>query len=62
MIQMNVITVNAITSDVAIRIQEQLDNYRSDEFTIKLGTFTRNEDTFWERTGYTNKNVNGWKC
>ena len=62
MIQMNVITVNAITSDVAIRIQEQLDNYKSDEFTIKLGTFTRNEDTFWERTRYTNKNVNSWKC
>ena len=62
MIQMNVITVNAITSDVAIRIQEQLDNYKSDEFTIKLGTFTRNEDTVRERTRYTNKDVNSWKC
>ena len=41
MIQMNVVTVNAITSDVAIRIQEQLDNYKSEEFSIKLGTFTR---------------------
>ena len=49
MIQMNVITVNAITSDVAIRIQEQLDNYKSEEFTIKVGTFTRNEDTVWAR-------------
>lgn len=62
MIQMNVITVNAITSDVAIKIQEQLDNYKSDEFTIKMGTFTRNKDIIWARTGYTNKNVNGWKC
>ena len=42
MIQMNVITVNAITSDVAIKIQEGLENYKSEEFSIKVGTFTRN--------------------
>lgn len=42
MVQMDIVTVNAITSDVALRIQEGLDNYKSDEFTIKLGTFTRN--------------------
>lgn len=40
MIQMNVVTVNAITSDVALKIQEGLENYKSDEFSIKLGTFT----------------------
>ena len=44
MIQMNVATVNAITSDVALKIQENLDNYQSEEFTIKLGTFTRNQN------------------
>ena len=44
MIQMNVVTVNAITSDVALKIQEGLDNYKSDEFSIKLGTFTRNKN------------------
>ena len=44
MIQMNVIIVNAITSDVAIKIQEGLENYNSEEFSIKLGTLTRNED------------------
>ena len=44
MIQMNVITVNSITSEVAVNIQEALDNYKSDEFTIKLGTFTRNQN------------------
>lgn len=44
MIQMNVITVNAITSDVAIKIQEGLENYNSEEFSIKLGTFTRYEN------------------
>lgn len=42
MIQMNVINVNAITSDVALKIQQELDNYNSEEFSIKLGTFTRN--------------------
>lgn len=42
MIQMNVSTVNAITSDVALKIQEGLENYNSEEFSIKLGTFTRN--------------------
>ena len=40
MIQMNVITVNAITSDVALKIQDGLENYNSKEFSIKLGTFT----------------------
>ena len=40
MIQMNVITVNAITSDVAIKIQQELNNYKSEEFYIRLGTFT----------------------
>lgn len=40
MIQMNVITVNAITSDVALKIQEELNNYQSGEFYIRLGTFT----------------------
>lgn len=40
MIQMNVVTVNGITSDVALKIQNSLENYNSEEFSIKLGTFT----------------------
>ena len=40
MIQMNIITVNAITSEVALKIQKELDNYQRGEFHIKLGTFT----------------------
>ena len=62
MIQMNVVNVNAITSDVALKIQEELNNYKSDEFSIKLGTFTRNEDFFREGTRYPYKNGNCWKC
>lgn len=40
MIKMNVIAVNEITSDVAIKIQQELDNYQKGEFGIRLGTFT----------------------
>lgn len=40
MIQMDVTAVNSITSNVAIKIQEQLNNYNGEEFYIKLGTFT----------------------
>lgn len=40
MVKMNVIAVNEITSDVAIKIQEALNNYQSGEFYIRLGTFT----------------------
>lgn len=41
MIQMNIATVNDITSKVSLLIQEGLDNYKQEEFTIRLGTFTR---------------------
>lgn len=40
MIKMNVVAVNEITSDVAIKIQQELDNYQKGEFGIRLGTFT----------------------
>lgn len=62
LIQMNIVTVNAITSDVAIKIQEGLENYNSEEFSIKLGTFTRNENTIRQRTKHSNKNINNRKC
>lgn len=40
MIQMDIFTVNAITSEIALKIQEELDNYQSGKLCIKLGTFT----------------------
>lgn len=40
MIQINYIVVNDITSSVALKIQEQLDNYHTGDFSIKLGNFT----------------------
>ena len=40
MIKMNVIVVNEITSDVAIKIQEAINNYEKSTFYIRLGTFS----------------------
>jgi len=40
MISANIITVNEIISDVAVKIQEELNNGESSSFNLKLGTFT----------------------
>ena len=40
MIKMNIILVNEITSDIAIKIQEQINNCDKSNFYIRLGTFT----------------------
>lgn len=40
MISANVITVNEIISDVAIKIQDELDNEENNSYNIRLGTLT----------------------
>lgn len=40
MINANVISINEIISDVAIKIQEELNKVENSKFSIKLGTFT----------------------
>ncbi len=40
MIKMNIILVNEITSDVAVKIQEAINNYNKSNLYIRLGTFT----------------------
>lgn len=40
MIKMNVMLVNEITSDVAIKIQQEIENCDKSRFYIRLGTFT----------------------
>lgn len=40
MIKMNIILVNQITSDVAIKIQQAINSYDKSDFHIRLGTFT----------------------
>lgn len=39
-IEFNIITINEIISDVAIRTQEKLDDFESKDVAIALGTFT----------------------
>lgn len=40
MIKMNVVLVNQITSEIALKIQENINNYERSNFYIRLGTFT----------------------
>jgi len=40
MIQINSVVVNSITSDVALKIQDELNNYHTGDFSIKMGSFT----------------------
>lgn len=40
MIKSNVISINEVTSDIAIRIQEEINKIEDDDFSIRLGSFT----------------------
>lgn len=40
MISANVIVINDIVSDIAIKIEKEMNNKNNSEFTIKLGSFT----------------------
>ena len=40
MVSANIITVNEITSGVAVNIQKSLDNYSDTEVKLALGSFT----------------------
>lgn len=40
MISANIIPINEIISDIAVKIQEELNNTKNDEINIRLGTFT----------------------
>lgn len=40
MISANIIPINEIISDIAIKIQEELNNTKNDKINIRLGTFT----------------------
>ena len=40
MVKMNIILVNEITSDVAVKIQDAINNYNKSSFNIRLGSFT----------------------
>ena len=40
MIKSNVISINEVTSDVAVKIQDELDRIEDSDFSIRLGSFT----------------------
>ena len=40
MVSANVITVNEIISDIAVKIQEELNNEKNNSFNIRLGSLT----------------------
>lgn len=40
LIKMNVVTINKLNSQIALKVQEKLNNSTSSKFYIKLGTFT----------------------
>lgn len=40
MIKSNVISINEVTSDVAVKIQDELDSIEDSDFSIRLGSFT----------------------
>lgn len=40
MIKSNVISINEVTSDVAVKVQDELDAIEDDDFSIRLGSFT----------------------
>lgn len=40
MIKSNVISINEVTSDIAVKIQEEINKIEDDDFSIRLGSFT----------------------
>lgn len=40
MISANVITINGIISDIAVKIQEEINNEKNNSFNLKLGSLT----------------------
>ena len=62
MINANVIPINEITSDIAIKIQEEINRQGSDNVEIALRKFYRNKVASWSWTKNKNKNILYWKC
>lgn len=52
MLQSNIITINEITSDIAVKIQNELIKDDESITKIKLRKFNRNKDIFRCRTRY----------
>lgn len=54
MLQSNIITINEVTSSVAVKIQEELINSEESIIHVKLRKFFRSKNTIRNRTRYKN--------
>lgn len=52
MVQSNIIAINEITSDVAVKIQDELIKNDESNVDLKLRKFYRNKNIIWNRTQY----------
>ncbi len=57
MLQSNIIAINEITSDIAIKIQEEFSNKDKSKIYLKLRELYRNKNIFWNRTKYSNRSL-----
>ena len=62
MINANVVPINEITSDIAVKIQEEIDRQGRDNIEIAIRKFYRYKNIFWPRARNKNYNINSWKC
>ena len=61
MISANVININSINSDIAVKIQESINKEENNNFNIKLRKFNRNKIFCRKRPKYKYKNRNNRK-
>lgn len=57
MIKSNIIPINEITSNVAVKIQEEFENSNESTINLKLRKFYRFKTFIRNRTKYTNKSI-----
>lgn len=62
MINANVVPINEITSDIAVKIQDEINRQGRDNIEIALRKLYRNKILCWKRTRHKNYNIHNWKC
>lgn len=60
MVKSNIIAINEIISDVAVKIQEEIDNRGKENIEIALRKFHRSKIISWSRSGSKNSNITCW--
>ena len=62
MVKANIVPINQITSDVAVKIQEEINKQGREDIEIALRKLYRIKTIIWRRTRDKNKNIINWKC